>query len=238
MLRKKLFLKRPKKWANVMEKMRYLYSVRLTNLLGYKIFFLEHVVRVLPKAIQSAYIFKSNISITIDSSCLLQVLQYLRDHTNMQFKTLIDITCVDFPDKKKRFKVIYNLLSLRFNSRIRICVELSENEPVTSVVNLFPNANWLEREIWDMYGVFFTNHPDLRRILTDYGFEGFPLRKDFPLMGFVEVRYDVEKKAIVYEPVELTQQYRSFNFTNPWESFVNKKVSGIDIFNIMFRMNK
>jgi NADH:ubiquinone oxidoreductase subunit C len=150
----------------------------------------------------------------------------------------MDLTCIDFPNKSKRFVLVYNLMSYRFNTRLIIQTQLSELESIPSIVAIHPCSNWLEREVWDMFGVFFSNHPDLRRILTDYGFEGFPLRKDFPLMGFVEVRYDDQKKTIVYEPVELSQQYRTFTFNNPWERFVynnnTKDKIKIDLFNFLY----
>ncbi|RPG01039.1 MAG: NADH-quinone oxidoreductase subunit C [Rhodospirillaceae bacterium TMED63] len=145
------------------------------------------------------------------------LMKLVRDDSNCLFKTLIDITAVDFPERGERFEIVYNLLSLSHNQRIRVTVSTDENTPVPSMVPLFSAAGWFEREVWDMFGVFFTDHPDLRRMLTDYGFEGHPLRKDFPLTGYVEVRYDEEQKRVVYEPVTLTQDFRSFDFMSPWE---------------------
>lgn len=146
-----------------------------------------------------------------------RVLTFLRDDINCQFKLLMDVCGVDYPEREQRFEIVYNLLSLTHNLRIRIKVKCGEDEPVPTVTGVFSSANWWEREVWDMFGVMFSGHPDLRRILTDYGFEGHPLRKDFPLTGFVEMRYDDEKKRVVYEPVKLTQEYRSFDFLSPWE---------------------
>ena len=145
------------------------------------------------------------------------LMKFVRDDSNCLFKILIDITAVDFPERGERFEIVYNLLSLSHNQRIRVTVSTDENTPVPSMVALFSAAGWFEREVWDMFGVFFTDHPDLRRMLTDYGFEGHPLRKDFPLTGYVEVRYDEEQKRVVYEPVTLTQDFRSFDFMSPWE---------------------
>ena len=148
---------------------------------------------------------------------LSALMKLVRDDSNCLFKILIDITAVDFPERGERFEIVYNLLSLSHNQRIRVTVSTDESTPVPSMVPLFSAAGWFEREVWDMFGVFFTDHPDLRRMLTDYGFEGHPLRKDFPLTGYVEVRYDEEQKRVVYEPVTLTQDFRSFDFMSPWE---------------------
>jgi NADH dehydrogenase (ubiquinone) Fe-S protein 3 len=147
---------------------------------------------------------------------LLPLTRFLRDHVNTQFKCLIDITAVDFPERASRFEVVYHLLSPRWNNRIRIKVCCDEVTAVPSMVNIYPAADWFEREVWDMFGVFFSGHPDLRRILTDYGFQGHPLRKDFPLTGYTEVRYDYSKKRVVSEPLELTQEFRYFDFNSPW----------------------
>ena len=147
----------------------------------------------------------------------MRVLTALRNDKECQFEQLIDICGVDYPERERRFDVVYHLLSPRKNQRIRVKCEADEENPVPSVVELFPTANWYEREAYDMYGILFSGHPDLRRILTDYGFQGFPLRKDFPLTGYVEVRYDDDQKRVVYEPVKLTQEFRSFDFESPWE---------------------
>jgi len=146
-----------------------------------------------------------------------RVIAFLRDNERYKFSTLIDICGADYPERERRFDVVYHLLSMWYNHRIRVKVVTDENEPVQSIASLFPCANWYEREAFDMYGIIFDEHPDLRRILTDYGFEGYPLRKDFPLSGHVEVRYDVERRAVVYEPVDLPQEYRDFDFMSPWE---------------------
>jgi NADH-quinone oxidoreductase subunit C len=148
---------------------------------------------------------------------LLKVLVFLRDDGQCQFKGLMDICGADYPDRDPRFEVVYNLLSVKHNQRIRVKVTTPEETPVPSVTGLFGAANWYEREAWDMYGILFSDHPDLRRLLTDYGFEGHPMRKDFPLTGHVEVRYDDEQKRVVYEAVKLTQDFRTFDFLSPWE---------------------
>jgi NADH-quinone oxidoreductase subunit C len=153
---------------------------------------------------------------------LRKVMRFLRDDSQCLFKILVDVTGVDYPERERRFDVVYNLLSISHNQRIRVKVRVSEDEPVPSVSSLYPSANWFERETWDLYGVFFDEHPDLRRILTDYGFEGHPLRKDFPLTGHVEVRYDDEQKRVVYEPVRLTQDFRTFDFLSPWEGMTRQ----------------
>jgi len=154
---------------------------------------------------------------------LLEVCRALRDEPDFKFEMLIDVCGVDYPDREKRFDVVYNLLSLKHNYRIRVKVPVSEDESVPSVVDLYPSAAWFEREAYDLYGIFFDGNPDLRRILTDYGFEGHPFRKDFPLTGYVEVRYDEEQKRVIYEPVKLTQEFRSFDFESPWEGMLQPR---------------
>ncbi|HVJ77330.1 MAG TPA: NADH-quinone oxidoreductase subunit C [Hyphomicrobium sp.] len=156
-------------------------------------------------------------SITVARDRIAEVLTKLRDDPKCLFEVLIDICGVDYPVREHRFDVVYHLLSPRLNQRIRIKIMTDETTPVPSVNDVFPAANWYEREAYDMYGIRFTGHPDLRRLLTDYGFQGYPLRKDFPLTGYVEVRYDDEKKRVVYEPVKLTQEFRDFDFESPWE---------------------
>jgi len=146
-----------------------------------------------------------------------RVLAFLRDDAQCLFSVLVDICGVDFPEREERFDVVYNLLSMRHNRRIRLKVATDEDHPVPSSVGIFSAAGWFEREAWDLYGIYFSDHPDLRRILTDYGFEGHPLRKDFPLTGYVELRYDEDQKRVVYEPVHLKQEFRSFDFLSPWE---------------------
>jgi len=159
----------------------------------------------------------AELELTVRRDSISGVLVFLRDDVNCQFKQLVDICGVDFPDQEERFCIVYNMLSLVHNRRIRLKLWTSENDPVQTAVPLFSTANWFEREIWDMFGVYFAEHPDLRRMLNDYGFEGHPLRKDFPLTGYVEVRYDDEQKRVVYEPVKLTQEFRTFDFMSPWE---------------------
>ena len=153
---------------------------------------------------------------------LIRLMTMLRDDSNCQFKVLVSVCGADYPAREQRFEVVYNLLSMKHNQRIRVKVATDEATPVPSVVGVFPSANWFERETWDLYGVLFSDHPDLRRILTDYGFEGHPLRKDFPLTGYVEVRYDEEQKRVVYEPVKLVQDFRTFDFTSPWEGMTRQ----------------
>jgi NADH-quinone oxidoreductase subunit C len=148
---------------------------------------------------------------------ILPLLHFLRDDTRLQAKILIDVFAVDYPDRVSRFEVIYNLLSIANNLRVLVKVALSEGEEIATVSTAFSTADWFEREVWDMYGIHFSGHPDLRRILTDYGFEGHPQRKDFPLTGYVEVRYDLEQKRVIYEPVKLMQEFRQFDFMSPWE---------------------
>tara|TARA_B100001029_G_C15058379_1_gene456251 strand:- start:1916 stop:2494 length:579 start_codon:yes stop_codon:yes gene_type:complete len=157
------------------------------------------------------------IQISINSNDLITTLEFLKDNESCQFRQLTDIAGVDFPEREKRFDVIYHLLSFKHNVRIRVKTEISENAGIQSITQLFPAANWFEREAFDMYGIQFIDHPDLRRILTDYGFEGYPLRKDFPLTGNVEVRYDEMEKKVIYEPVKLQQDYRNFDTQSPWE---------------------
>lgn len=155
--------------------------------------------------------------VTTTRDKLVALLTFLRDDAACQFTQLADITAVDYPARPERFEVVYNLLSVPLNKRIRVKVSASDHQPVPSATSLFPAAGWFEREVWDMYGVLFDGNPDLRRILTDYGFDGHPQRKDFPLTGYTEMRYDEEKKRVVYEPVKLQQAYRSFDFLSPWE---------------------
>jgi len=157
------------------------------------------------------------LTLTVPAPSIVRVLTFLRDEPSLSFQELVDICGVDYPPRELRFDVVYHLLSLRHNQRVRVKVETDEATPVPSVISVFPTANWFEREAWDMYGILFSDHPDLRRILTDYGFEGHPLRKDFPMTGYVEMRYDEEQKRVVYEPVQLRQDFRSWDFLSPWE---------------------
>lgn len=166
---------------------------------------------------QRAYVEFGELNVIVDVANIVEALTYLRDNEACQFKCFIDITAVDYPSREKRFDVVYHLLSPRLNHRIRLKTPVAEDESVASVITVFPAADWFEREVWDFFGIPFSGHPDLRRILTDYGFEGHPLRKDFPMTGFMEVRYDDALKRVVNEPVRLTQEYRSFDFLSPWE---------------------
>jgi len=162
-------------------------------------------------------VIRDELILWVPRTAIVPVLTYLRDDQRCLFKVLVDLCGVDYPERAERFEVVYNLLSLKHNRRIRVKVTTDEDTPVPSVVGVHSTAGWFEREAWDMYGIFFADNPDLRRILTDYGFEGHPLRKDFPLTGFVEVRYDDDQKRVVYEPVKLKQEFRSFDFLSPWE---------------------
>ena len=177
----------------------------------------DHIETHLGEAISAANIINGELTLDARREDITKVISFLRDDPICRFSSLIDLCGVDYPARANRFEVVYHMLSMAHNTRIRIKVSTNETVPVQSICSLFPNANWYEREAFDMYGILFAEHPDLRRLLTDYGFEGYPLRKDFPLSGFVEVRYDEERKAVVYEPVNLPQEYRSFDFMSPWE---------------------
>jgi len=175
--------------------------------------------------IKSSKIKHNQLYLNIDPDDLLEVILFLKNNDETKFKQLIDITAVDYPEKDKRFKLVYLLLSHEFNQRILIDLYINENEIVSTLSSILPAANWMEREVFDMYGVKFKNHPDLRRILTDYGFEGHPLRKDFPLTGHNEVRYSEDKKKVIYESIKLEQNYRNFDYESPWEGtkYINKQ---------------
>ena len=177
----------------------------------------SHVEAKLQGAVERRDITRGELTVVVARDQILRVLTELRDDSDSLFEVLIDICGVDYPERENRFDVVYHLLSPRKNQRIRVKCETDEETPVPSVVAVFPAANWFEREAYDMYGILFSGHPDLRRLLTDYGFQGYPLRKDFPLTGYVEVRYDDAHKRVVYEPVKLTQEFRSFDFMSPWE---------------------
>ena len=177
----------------------------------------DYVAAALPQHVTSWSVAHDELTVITRAGAIGRVLTWLRDDSNCQFKCLVDIAGVDYPGRDQRFDVVYNLLSLKHNQRIRVKLATDEATPVPSVVAIFSSAGWYEREAWDLYGILFADHPDLRRILTDYGFEGHPLRKDFPLTGHVEVRYDDELKRVVQEPVKLTQDFRSFDFLSPWE---------------------
>ncbi len=167
--------------------------------------------------INSSIIKNNQIYLDIDNLNLIDVITFLKSNKDTKFKQLIDLTAVDYPENEKRFKMIYLLLSHEFNQRIILNFSIKENESVNSIFKIFPSSNWMEREVFDMYGIKFINHPDLRRILTDYNFEGHPLRKDFPLTGHSEVRYSEDERKVIYEPVKLEQNYRNFDYESPWE---------------------
>jgi NADH-quinone oxidoreductase subunit C len=178
---------------------------------------LDEIGATLGDVLRDGRVDRGELTLQVQTSAIVRVLTYLRDQPNCQFKMLVDLCGVDYPEREERFEVVYHLLSLRHNQRLRLKVATDETTPVPSVTGVFGAANWYEREVWDMYGVYFADHPDLRRLLTDYGFEGHPMRKDFPQTGYVEVRYDEEQKRVVYEPVALRQDWRSFDFLSPWE---------------------
>jgi NADH-quinone oxidoreductase subunit C len=177
----------------------------------------EHVSAALPDAVGATEIRHGELCLRVGREALPGVLRFLRDDPKCRFTVLCDLCGVDFPEREERFEVVYNLLSLSLNQRIRLKLATDEAQPVPSAVAIFSSAGWWEREAWDLFGIYFADNPDLRRILTDYGFDGHPLRKDFPLTGYVELRYDDEQKRVVYEPVRLPQQFRSFDFLSPWE---------------------
>lgn len=177
----------------------------------------DHITASLGDAVIEAGIANKELTLSVRRAAIVDVIAFLRDDPSCKFTSLIDLCGVDYPARERRFDVVYHLLSMQHNHRIRVKIKTDEETPVQSIIGLYPVANWFEREAFDMYGIAFENHPDLRRLLTDYGFEGYPLRKDFPLSGFVEVRYDEERKGVIYEPVNLPQEYRSFDFESPWE---------------------
>ena len=179
--------------------------------------FSNSVIKMCPKWVENVLQRKGETEICVSPEHVVPFATFLKEHSNSQCKQLIDVTAVDFPSRKSRFCVVYQLLSVHYNSRIRLKTHVDEITPIDSMSEIFPSAAWWERECWDMFGIFFSNHPDLRRILTDYGFQGHPLRKDFPLSGYVEVRYDDSEKRVITEPVELTQEFRYFDFASPWE---------------------
>ena len=171
----------------------------------------------LSSKIKSSIIENNELLVETDEAELLDVVQFLKSNEECKFKQLIDIAGVDYPENEKRFELIYLFLSHEHNLRIKLLIKFQINQTIVSLTKIFPSANWMEREVFDMYGIKFKNHPDLRRILTDYGFKGHPLRKDFPLTGFNEVRYSEKEKKVIYEPVKLEQNYRNFDFESPWE---------------------
>ena len=175
------------------------------------------IVAALGGAVTASTVALGQLTLTANAADIVRVMQFLRDDDRCMFWCIIDITAVDWPEREKRFDVVYHLLSPKRNQRIRVKVETDEVTPVPSIISVYRGADWFEREAYDLYGVLFSGHPDLRRLLTDYGFEGHPLRKDFPLTGFVEVRWDDELKRVVYDPVRLAQEFRNFDFLSPWE---------------------
>lgn len=177
----------------------------------------DHIASSLEGTIDAVRISHSELTVSVSAEEIVRVLKFLRDDAACEFSILIDIAGVDYPQRARRFDVVYHLLSMTRNQRIRVRIEVDEDTLVPSCVPVFPAANWQEREAYDMYGILFAGHPDLRRLLTDYGFEGHPLRKDFPLTGYYEVRYDDELRKVVYEPVKLMQEFRSFDYMSPWE---------------------
>ena len=171
----------------------------------------------LSSKIQNSVLENKELLIEISENDLIQIVQLLKSDEKFKFRQLIDIAGVDYPDEEKRFKLVYLFLSHENNNRLKLSIKFDTNQVINSITKIFPSANWMEREVFDMYGIKFKNHPDLRRILTDYGFKGHPLRKDFPLTGFNEVRYSEKEKKVIYEPVKLEQNYRNFDFESPWE---------------------
>jgi NADH-quinone oxidoreductase subunit C len=176
--------------------------------------------------VESATVAYGELTLTVRADCLVETVTHLRDDPNCLFVCFIDLTAVDYPTRKKRFDVVTHLLSPKHNRRIRVKVATDEETPVPSLTGLYPAANWFEREAYDLFGVYFSGHPDLRRLLTDYGFEGHPLRKDFPMTGYVEVRYDDEQKRVLYEKVQLPQEFRHFDFLSPWEGAIDYVLPG------------
>ncbi len=168
-------------------------------------------------AVLSTAVNHGELVVQVTAAGLTDLVEFLRTNSSCQFTTLVDITAIDYPEREKRFDMVYHFLSMVQNQRIRLKVSVEDGEMVETITEIHPSANWFEREVFDMYGIMFANHPDLRRLLTDYGFQGHPLRKDFPTTGYVEMRYDEAQKRCIYEPVTLTQEYRQFDFMSPWE---------------------
>jgi NADH-quinone oxidoreductase subunit C len=188
---------------------------------------LQEAVNILLGAdVVSSTLEHGQLIVTVPAEKIVSALTALRDAPNLMFEQLLFVCGADYPDRPQRFEVVYALLSVSLNLRLRVKVLTDEDTPVPSAVTVYPSANWFERETWDMYGVFFADHPDLRRILTDYGFDGHPMRKDFPLTGYVELRYDPDQRRVVYEPVKLTQDFRTFDFASPWEAITDIQLPG------------
>lgn len=186
----------------------------------------DYIAEKLEGSVVSRCFEKDELVLVVKAQDVVNVLQFLRDDKECQFQVLVDVCGVDYPDRSQRFEVVYNLLSMRQNNRARVKVSVGEDELVPTVTGVFSSAGWFEREAWDMYGIPFAGNPDLRRILTDYGFEGHPQRKDFPLTGYVELRYDEEQKRVVYEPVQLAQDFRRFDYLSPWEGMTDVQLPG------------
>jgi len=186
----------------------------------------EHVVETLGPRVTGFTVERGELTVTVERDALASVLTFLRDDPRCRFKQLMDVTAVDYPERPERFEIVHILLSLALNQRIRVKSTTDEDTPVPSAVPIFSSAGWFEREVWDLFGVVFAGHPDLRRILTDYGFDGHPLRKDFPLTGRVQKRWDEERRAVILEPVSLAQDFRSFDFASPWEGVSNVVLPG------------
>lgn len=186
----------------------------------------DYIEAVMQPSILRKELVLGELSFTVRREGLRRFITFLLNDANCDFRQLVSICGVDYPDRDERFEVVYNLLSLKHNFRVRVKVATDETTPIDSVTGVYSAAGWYEREVWDMYGIYFSDHPDLRRILTDYGFEGHPLRKDFPLTGFVELRYDETQKRVVYEPVKLAQDYRNFDFVSPWEGMTDVQLPG------------
>jgi NADH-quinone oxidoreductase subunit C len=177
----------------------------------------DAVANELGEIVTSSQIIRGELVFNVARDSIVKVLTFLRDDVNCQFKMLMELCGVDYPEREDRFDIVYCLLSLTLNQRVKVKIQTNTSSAVPSVANVYSAANWWEREAWDLFGIYFSDHPDLRRILSDYGFEGHPLRKDFPLTGYVELRYDDEQKRVVYEPVKLSQEFRNFDFLSPWE---------------------
>jgi NADH-quinone oxidoreductase subunit C len=186
----------------------------------------DYIVAALGSEIASVSLAHGELCLGVPRHAVLKALRLMRDDSRVRCEMLVDLCGVDYPERPERFEVVYHLLSLKHNRRVRVKTTTDEETPVASIVSLYPVAGWFEREAWDMYGIFFDGNPDLRRILTDYGFEGHPLRKDFPLTGYVELRYDEEQKRVAYEPVRLAQDFRRFDFMSPWEGMTDVQLPG------------
>ncbi len=186
----------------------------------------QHIAAAHPSVEFEFNIVLGELALHVPADALHDVVTFLRDDDTCDFQQLMDVTAVDYPQRASRFEVVYNFLSMTKNHRIRLKTFIEEDVAIDTIADIYPTANWFEREVFDMYGIYFNNHPDLRRILTDYGFEGYPLRKDFPVTGYVELRYDQEQKRCVYEPVKLSQDFRTFDFLSPWEGMTDVQLPG------------